>query len=112
MSWPTFEEITLASFKKCQTNKEKCIQDETPAAIKKALKRTEEEPILSFTLYDMRVVLQEKVVQVFGNEGRHAGVCQGWKNQAKNIRDTYPSGVFDARGFHQVGLNLDSYLHY
>lgn len=25
----------------------------------------------------MRVVLQEEVVQVFGDEGRHAGVCQG-----------------------------------
>lgn len=26
---------------------------------------------------DMRVVLQEKVVQVFGDERRHAGICQG-----------------------------------
>ncbi len=29
------------------------------------------------TLNDMRVVLQEKVVQVFGDEGRHAGIRQG-----------------------------------
>lgn len=38
---------------------------------------TEQVLFLSLTLNDMRVVLQEKVVQVFGNEGRHAGICQG-----------------------------------
>lgn len=27
----------------------------------------------------MRVVLQEKIIQVFGDEGRHAGICQGCK---------------------------------
>lgn len=31
----------------------------------------------------MRVVLQEKVVQVFGDEGRHAGICQGCEEYDK-----------------------------
>lgn len=29
----------------------------------------------------MRVVLQEKVVQVFRDESRHAGICQGCEEQ-------------------------------
>lgn len=33
--------------------------------------------LVFLTLNNMRVVLQEEVVQVFGDEGRHAGVCQG-----------------------------------
>lgn len=33
--------------------------------------------LVNLTLDDMGVVLQEKVVQVFGDEGRHAGICQG-----------------------------------
>lgn len=40
-------------------------------------------PTLPLTLYDMRVVLQEEVVQVFGDEGRHAGICQCCKNKKK-----------------------------
>lgn len=29
-------------------------------------------------LYYMRVVLQEEVIQVFGNKSRHARICQGF----------------------------------
>lgn len=32
-------------------------------------------PVYRLTLNHMRVVLQEEVVQVFGDEGRHAGIC-------------------------------------
>lgn len=45
------------------------------SATKERTSRTQV-PTLPLTLYDMRVVLQEEVVQVFGNEGRHAGICQ------------------------------------
>lgn len=30
--------------------------------------------LVQLTLDDVRVVLQEKVVQILGNEGRHAGI--------------------------------------
>lgn len=41
----------------------------------------------SLTLDDMRVVLQEKIVQVFGDEGRHACVCQSWGEEKKTTRN-------------------------
>lgn len=43
----------------------------------------------SLTLDDMRVVLQEEIVQVFGDEGRHAGVRQSWgeKKNKQEIMD-------------------------
>lgn len=34
----------------------------------------------------MRVVLQEKVVQVLGDEGRHAGICQGCEEYKINMK--------------------------
>lgn len=40
----------------------------------------------SLTLDDMRVVLQEEIVQVFGDEGRHAGICQSWGEGKKKTK--------------------------
>lgn len=43
-----------------------------------AVRSTHIVPGPSLTLDDMRVVLQEEIVQVFGDEGRHAGIGQSW----------------------------------
>lgn len=47
--------------------------------------------LINLTLDDMRVVLQEEVVQVFGDEGGHAGICQSCEEyhiRMKEIRKT------------------------
>lgn len=42
--------------------------------------------LVNLTLDHMRVVLQEKVVQVLGDEGRHAGVCQRCEEYKMSVK--------------------------
>lgn len=49
------------------------------------------------TLDDMRVVLQEKVVQVFGDEGRHASICQSYEEYGIRMKESQKSEVMDKK---------------